>query len=75
MCGVAILAKSIVADYCSYCNRREDRIMPETVFLFCHHCIRKTARQAITHYHQSSCRPEPVTAKQGLLSSTLVTLV
>jgi hypothetical protein len=34
MCGVGILTKSIVADYCKYCNRHQERIMPEMVFYF-----------------------------------------
>ena len=32
MCGVVTLTKSIVADYCSYCNRHQEKTMPETVF-------------------------------------------
>jgi hypothetical protein len=35
MCAVGILTKSIVADYCNYCNRHQEKTMPETVFLFC----------------------------------------
>jgi len=33
MCGVGTLTKSIVADYCKYGNRHQERTMPETVFL------------------------------------------
>jgi hypothetical protein len=43
MCGVAILTKGIVADYCNYCNRRQEKTMPETVFFifeFNNHFIR-----------------------------------
>jgi hypothetical protein len=36
MCGVGTLTKSIVADYCNYCNRHQERTMPETVFYFGH---------------------------------------
>ena len=30
-----ILIKSFVADYCNNSNRRQEKTMPETVFLFC----------------------------------------
>jgi len=33
MCGVGILTKIIVADYCNNSNRRQEKSMPETVFL------------------------------------------
>jgi hypothetical protein len=32
MCGVVILTKSIVADQCNYCNRHQEKTMPEAVF-------------------------------------------
>ena len=32
MSGVGILTKWIVADYCNYCNRHQEKTMPETVF-------------------------------------------
>ena len=48
MSEVRTLTKSIVADYCSYCNRHQEKTMPETVFLFCHHCKNKTAQLVIT---------------------------
>ena len=35
MSEVGTLAKSIVADYCNNSNRRQEKTMPETVFLFC----------------------------------------
>ena len=49
MCGEVILTKSIVADYCNYCNRHQEKTMPETVFvIFAHgaevvkkHCQRR----------------------------------
>jgi len=34
MCAVEILTKSIVADYCNYCNRHQEKTMPETVIYF-----------------------------------------
>jgi len=34
MSGVGILTKSVVADYCNYCNRHQEKTMPETVFYF-----------------------------------------
>jgi len=32
MSEVGILTKSVVADYCNYCNRHQEKTMPETVF-------------------------------------------
>ena len=34
MSAGVILIKSFVADYCSNSNRRQEKIMPETVFYF-----------------------------------------
>jgi hypothetical protein len=34
MCVVGILTKCIAADYCNNSNRRQEKTMPETVFLF-----------------------------------------
>ncbi len=34
---VEILTKSIVADYCNYCNRHQEKTMPAAVFLFSKH--------------------------------------
>ena len=33
MSEVGILTKNFVADYCIYCNRHQEKTMPETVFL------------------------------------------
>ena len=34
MSEIGTLAKSIVADYYNYCNRHQEKTMPEAVFLF-----------------------------------------
>ncbi len=34
MSEVSALTKSIVADYCNYCNRHQERTMPEAGFFF-----------------------------------------
>ena len=34
MSELGILTKSVAADYCNYCNRHQERTMPETVFYF-----------------------------------------
>ena len=46
MCGVGTLTNCIVADYCNYCNRHQERTMPETVFFILEN---KQAKQEELH--------------------------
>jgi hypothetical protein len=41
MSAGVILIICEVADYCSSCNRHQDKTMPEAVFLFCTGDLRK----------------------------------
>jgi hypothetical protein len=47
MCEVGILATSIVADYCKYCNRHQVSTMPEAVFYF-----KAQGQNSLTNHNQ-----------------------